>query len=120
VTLVLLLNKRDVLERTLAGGAHVARFFPHYTGPDEAAAVSAFFRQKFVDVHVRGLGAAGDVRAGLTARAEIGVQAPRPVHARDDVHERTDHGRHPHQRYVLSIRALYSWSSRPLQSATRS
>jgi hypothetical protein len=59
VTLVLLLNKRDVLERTLAGGAHVARFFPHYTGPDEAAAVSAFFRQKFVDVHVRGGGRCG-------------------------------------------------------------
>jgi hypothetical protein len=50
-TLVLLLNKRDVLARTLAAGEQVRRFFPHYTGANEEGAVSAFFKQKFVAAH---------------------------------------------------------------------
>jgi guanine nucleotide-binding protein alpha-1 subunit len=53
VTLVLLLNKRDVLAQTLDEGIQVRKFIPSYKGPNELGAVTSYFRQKFMDVHVR-------------------------------------------------------------------
>lgn len=48
VSLVLFLNKIDVLERKLAAGVRVHRYFPEYTGAaSDFESVWRFFRQKF-------------------------------------------------------------------------
>jgi hypothetical protein len=51
-TLVLLFNKRDLLARTLDEGERVVRFIPSYQGPNDPSAVTAYFKHKFVGIHV--------------------------------------------------------------------
>ncbi|PWN46182.1 G-alpha-domain-containing protein [Ceraceosorus guamensis] len=50
VSLILFLNKIDVLERKLAAGIQVSRYFPEYDGPDDFEQVWRFFRTKFREV----------------------------------------------------------------------
>ncbi|KAF8625457.1 hypothetical protein AX17_006858 [Amanita inopinata Kibby_2008] len=51
--LVLFLNKRDVLEATLAAGAKVKKFIPSYTEPNDIASVTEYFKNKFKGYHKR-------------------------------------------------------------------
>jgi hypothetical protein len=51
-TLVLMLNKMDVLAKVLEGGETVRRFIPSYQGANELESVVKYFKLKFLGIHV--------------------------------------------------------------------
>ncbi|PFH47232.1 hypothetical protein AMATHDRAFT_198341 [Amanita thiersii Skay4041] len=51
--LILFLNKKDVLKRTLSAGIPVKRYIPSYTEPNDLKSVTRYFKDKFKGYHKR-------------------------------------------------------------------